>query len=89
MGLAEGIQGPSYAIPTVGNTFEEFKEAVMRFNEYVVMHPKIKFMLTAIGCGNAGYSIEQIAPLFRQAYTFGNVFIPREFLGYMDVSTGV
>ena len=82
-GQAEGIQGQSYAIPTVGNTFEELKEAVVRFTEYVVLHPENKFMLTAIGCGAAGYTAAQIAPLFSQAYAFGNVYIPASFLQYM------
>ena len=83
-GQAEGIQGRSYAIPTVGNTFEELKQAIERFNDYVVTHPHVRFMLSAIGCGTAGYSEEQIAPLFRQAYSFGNVYVPRQFLRYMD-----
>ena len=86
-GQAEGIQGSSYAIPTTGNTFEELESAVERFNEYVVMHPQQKFMLTAIGCGTAGYSVEHIAPLFRQAYVFGNVYIPRQFLPFMPEDT--
>ncbi len=85
-GQAEGIQGRSYAIPTVGNTFEELKTAVERFNEFVVLHPHYRFMLTAIGCGAAGYSVEQIAPLFRQAYSFGNVYVPKSFLCHMTKS---
>ena len=83
-GQAEGIQGQSYAIPTVGNTFEELKAAIERFTEYVVMHPENKFMLTAVGCGAAGYSAAQIAPLFRQAYSFGNVYVPESFLQYVS-----
>ena len=83
-GHAEGIQGRSYAIPTVGNSIEDLEAAVERFNEYVVMHPQQKFILTAIGCGTAGYSIEQIAPLFRQAYALGNVYVPRQFLPFMS-----
>ena len=83
-GQSEGIQGQSYAIPTDGNTFEELKEAVGRFTDYVVMHPQNKFMLTSIGCGTAGYSVKQIAPLFQQAYSFGNVYVPESFLKYMS-----
>ena len=82
-GQAEGIQGQSYAIPTDGNTFEELIEAVGHFTDYVVMHPQNRFMLTAIGCGTAGYTPEQIAPLFQQAYSFGNVYIPESFFKYM------
>ena len=88
MGQAEGIQGQSYAIPTAGNTFEELKEAVRRFTEYAVRHPKQKFMLTSIGCGAAGYTPEQIAPLFKDAYEFGNVYVPASFLPYVDSEKG-
>ncbi|MDY4626247.1 MAG: hypothetical protein SO442_06535 [Prevotella sp.] len=83
-GQAEGIQGQSYAIPTDGNSFEELKKAVERFTEYAVFHPQYKFMLTAVGTGNAGYEVKEIAPLFRQAYTFGNVYVPRSFMPYVD-----
>ena len=88
-GNPEGIQGNSYAIPTHGNTFQELKDAVERFTEYVVMHPQNNFMLTAVGCGTAGYSVEQIAPLFRQAYTFGNVYVPAGFLPFMPKNPNV
>ena len=83
-GQAEGIQGHSYAIPTDGNSFDELKKAVERFTEYAVFHPQYKFMLTAVGTGNAGYDVKEIAPLFRQAYAFGNVYVPRSFMPYVD-----
>ncbi len=82
-GKPQGRQGQSYAIPTDGNTLEELEEAVMRFTKYVVMHPQNKFMLTAVGCGAAGYSVKQIAPLFQKAYSFGNVYVPADFLPFM------
>ena len=88
-GQAEGMQGRSYAIPTEGNTFEELKQAIERFNDYVVTHPHIRFMLSAIGCGAAGYSVEQIAPLFRQVYSFGNVYVPKSFYKYMNTNPNV
>ena len=40
-------------------------------------------MLTVIGTGNAGYEVRQIAPLFRQAYAFGNVYVPQSFMQYV------
>lgn len=82
-GQAEGMQGRCYAIPTEGNTFEELEHAIERFNDYVVTHPHVRFMLSAIGWGAAGYSVEKIAPLFRQAYSFGNVYVPKSFLRYV------
>lgn len=84
MGQAEGIQGQTYAIPTVGNSLKDIEQAILRFTEYAVMHPNLKFMLTEIGCGIAGYTPEQIAPLFRHAYEFGNVYVPKSFFPYVE-----
>ena len=84
MGQAEGFQGQSYAIPTVGNSFEELQVAVLRFTEFAAMHPQYKFMLTEVGCGNAGYQVAQIASLFMKAYSFGNVYVPKSFLRYVE-----
>jgi len=89
MKQTEGIQGQSYAIPTDGNSFDELKEAVGRFTDYVVMHPQNKFILTAVGCGAACYSVDQIAPLFKQAYSFGNVYVPNDFLKYVVTNHNV
>ncbi len=84
MGQAEGIQGNSYAIPVDGVSIEEIQQAVIRFTEYVVLHPKQKFLLSAIGCGKAGLKPSQIAPFFKRAYEFGNVYIPSIFLPYIE-----
>ena len=83
MGIGEGIQGQSYAIPTTGCSFNEVKKAIDRFTEYAALHPQKKFILTAIGCGNAGYTPDKIAPLFKQAYEFGNVYVPITFYSYV------
>ena len=83
MGQAEGLQGQSYAIPSVGTSIAELTEAINRFTVFVVRNPKYKFMVTAIGCGNAEYTPAQIAPLFKQAYEFGNVYLPASFLPYV------
>lgn len=85
MGKAEGIQGQSYAIPTVGNSLADLKKCIDRFTEYAVQHPEKKFLLSGIGCGNAGYSPNQIAPLFKQAYEFGNVYVPANFLPFIAI----
>ncbi|MCF0204268.1 MAG: hypothetical protein HUK12_03045 [Muribaculaceae bacterium] len=83
MGQAEGLQGQSYAIPSVGVSIAELTAAIERFTEFAARNAKYKFMLTAIGCGNAGYTPEQIAPLFKTAYQFGNVYVPASFLTYV------
>lgn len=40
-------------------------------------------MVTIAGCETAGYSVEQVAPLFREAYSFGNVYVPASFMPYI------
>ena len=84
-GQAEGIQGKCYAIPIVGNTLDDIKAAFERFNEYVVKHPQFRFILTPTGWGTADINMELIAPLFRMAYSFGNVYVPKQFLPYVDI----
>lgn len=82
-GQAEGIQGNSYAIPTVGNSFSDVATAIRRFTEFAVQHPELKFLVTRIGCGHGIYTDAEIAPLFRDAYSFGNVYIPKSFLEFI------
>ncbi len=73
-GIGEGRQGMSYAIPTCtrsmggGNgvvlTLDEVERAVNRFIVYADSFPSLTFFVTRIGCGIAGFTDEQIAPLF-------------------------
>lgn len=77
-GVGEGPQGQSYAIPTMG-TFDELKAAVERFTDLAREWDQTTFYVTKIGCGIAGYSPEQIAPLFAEASHLYNVRLPREF----------
>lgn len=77
-GQGEGLQGQSYAIPTMG-TLAETKDAVDRFAAFARQHTELCFMVTAIGCGIAGYTPAQIAPLFREASQLMNVYLPQSF----------
>ena len=63
-GQAEGLQGQSYAINTMDG-FEVMAEQVKRFIEFAKNHPELKFLVTEIGCGIAGYTPEEVAPLFK------------------------
>ena len=76
----EGLCGDSYAIPTVGATLNEIKEATERFINYVKSHPELTFLVTDIGCSKkAGYSPTEIAPMFRSIADRPNVYLPKEF----------
>ncbi len=82
-GIGEGPTGNSYAIPTKDEDvvktlpLSRINESVDRFIEYARAHPEHTFKLVAIGCGLAGYTPDQIAPMFVLAP--GNVDLPEEF----------
>lgn len=75
-GQAEGLQGQSYAINTMDG-FEVMAEQVERFIDFAMEHPELTFYVTEIGCGIAGYSPEEVAPLF--AGVPENVVLPEAF----------
>jgi hypothetical protein len=39
-----------------------------------------KFYVTEIGCGLAGYTPDQIAPLFKEAIYMENIMLPKSFI---------
>ena len=43
------------------------------------MHPALKFYLTEVGCGIAGFSVEEVAPLFVKALEVPNIVLPERF----------
>lgn len=63
---------PSFAIPTKDERIQtlplsEIKRYVNRFIGYAIYRPDLRFDVTRIGCGLAGYSDKDIAPMFRNA----------------------
>jgi len=77
-GIGEGLQGKSYAIPTMEG-LENLAPAVQRFTSFARQHRELKFFVTAIGCGIAGYQPEEIAPMFLDAAYLPNVYLPLSF----------
>lgn len=71
--VGEGRSGRSYAIPTKETwrdralPLEDIAVHVDRFLEYARDNPLTVFAVTRIGCGFAGYTDAQVAPLFRDA----------------------
>lgn len=78
-GQGVGLQGHSYAIPTMQGGVETIRPYVDEFTAFARRHPQLKFLVTEIGCGIAGFSVEQIAPLFAQAKELENVYLPQRF----------
>jgi len=81
-GQGAGPQGNAYAIPTRSGTGrprtrEEISESVSDFLHFTRMRPWALFDVAQIGCGLAGYSPEDIAPMFAAAPH--NVTLPHAF----------
>ena len=85
-GQAEGLQGKSYAIPTdirgeaVDNVSAYLKKHIDKFLDYAKSHQDKTFLVTKVGCGNAGFDEEFMAQFFKDALEMKNVRLPREFV---------
>lgn len=88
-GQGAGLQGNSYAIPTKDSRLKplplkQIEEFVRRFVVFVyscnLKKKDYYFKITAIGCGLAGYTPEQIAPFFEKLLYIDNVCLPEQFL---------
>ncbi len=78
-GIGEGLRKQTYALPTMEGE-SSFEAAVGRFLAFAKRNPKLKFLVTPVGCGIAGYKPEQVAPWFRPALNIYNVYLPKCFL---------
>lgn len=78
MGQGEGIQGQSYAIPTMDG-LEALAQHIRTFIIYAKEHPEKTFLVTRIGCGIAGYKVSEVAPLFVGAVDVENIWLPEDF----------
>ena len=79
-GQGVGLQGQSYGIPTMHGGVEAIKPYVDEFIRFAKEHQELKFLVTKIGCGIAGFTIEEIAPLFSEAIDVENVILPEDFV---------
>ncbi len=78
-GVGIGLTGQSYAIPTMQGGVETIRPYVDEFVEFANQHQNMKFLVTRIGCGIAGFKDEKIAPLFRKALPVSNIYLPQKF----------
>ena len=85
-GVGVGRTGAAYAIPTKDEGLRtlplwKIAEHVKTFLEYAREHPDDAFLIVAIGCGLAGYTPEEIGPMFKGAPQ--NCILPMEFEGFV------
>lgn len=79
-GQGVGLQGNSYAIPTMQGGVETIRPYVDEFIDFAKSHPDLTFYVTKIGCGIAGFSEKEIAPLFQKAIGISNIRLPKDFI---------
>lgn len=68
-GEGMGRTGNAYAIPTKSHQLKTLplriiEPCVQQFVAYALKHPELEFKVTRIGCGLAGYTDADIAPMF-------------------------
>lgn len=76
-GQGTGHHGQTYAIPTMHGGIDAIVPYVEDFCRYVAAHPELHFLVTRVGCGIAGFSDRQMAPLFAPLLNAPNVSLPR------------
>lgn len=76
-GQAEGLQGQSYGIDTMSG-LAVFEAQARRFVEFAREHPELRFLVTEVGCGIAGYTADEVAEFFGGSP--GNVVLPASFV---------
>lgn len=83
-GKGTGIQGHSYAIPTMHGSVETIRPYVKEFIRFAAENKHLVFLVTKIGCGIAGFSDKDIAPLFAEAIFHDNIVLPKSFVSIID-----
>ena len=75
-GQGVGLQGQSYGIPTMQCGVETIRPYVDEFIQFAKEHPNLTFLVTRIGCGIAGFTDDEISPLFEKAHDVENIVLP-------------
>lgn len=78
-GQGVGLQGQSYAIPTMHGGAETIRPYIDEFIIFARAHNELFFYVTRIGCGIAGFKDWEIAPMFADATSLPNVCLPKTF----------
>lgn len=82
LGIGYGLQGQSYGIPTKDAELKtmplsEIRLYVNQFIWFAINHSHLQFNVVDVGCGLAGYAVQEMAPLFGNAKWLNQI----QFLG--------
>ena len=78
-GQGTGLQGQTYAIPTMQGGIGTISPYIDQFIKFAQNDPERTFLVTEIGCGIAGFRPADIAPLFKNAINIPNIWLPQRF----------
>ena len=70
VGQGEGLQGQSYAIPTMHGE-ADFLRAIKAFVDFAEARPELELLLTRVGCGIAGFRESDVVAMFQDALPQG------------------
>jgi predicted aconitase with swiveling domain len=90
-GEGEGLYGKTYALPTVKEkirgplSLTKIAKHVQIFGECVKENPDKIFYVTEVGCGLAGHTVKDIAPLFKSLRDEPNIIWPKPFIPFLVV----
>lgn len=77
LGQGSGLQGRSYALNSMSG-LTVLAEETRAFLGFARSHPLLTFLVTEVGCGIAGHTPSEVAPLFASGPP--NVRLPQSFL---------
>lgn len=97
-GVGEGLTGRSYALPTLDESMsrvspDDLEESFRKLIACAEAHPDLTFLLTKVGCGIAGWSVDEVGDaLWRAAKGYfaaeapqlRNIVLPREFASWFE-----
>lgn len=83
-GQGTGLQGKSYGIPTMHGGVDVIAPYVDDFIAFAREHRELKFLVTEIGCGIAGFTVEEMATLFKDAIDEENIYLPQRFIKILE-----
>lgn len=89
-GLMVGTAGMSYGITTIEvagkrriQPLSAISDEVKQFTEFARTNENLVFYVTELGTNLAGYTVPEIAPLFRDASILENVYLPEKFIEFI------
>ena len=83
-GQGTGLQGKSYGIPTMHGGIDTIAPYVDEFIAFAREHRELRFLVTEIGCGIAGFTVGEMAPLFKDAMDEENIYLPQRFIDILE-----